>query len=425
MASKVEMGVAHTNAGAATGEFGRGWQLLLAAMMGTSLSATLPYALGVFISPIGKDYGWDAEVIIAGLTLSTVLSGLGALFCGRLIARFGARRLAVTGILILTSATVALGLIPRSLPAYFACYAVVALAHMLLSPIVWQKIVVERFVKARGLAMSIVLCGPNIAGSIAPLLSTVVIQRADWHTAYLVLALYMLVATLPLTLLYFRELPIRATSLGTAAEGGEPGRTSPTLKLADVTKVREFWLLTASFALAGIGLGGYTVHFVPLLLSKGLPLLLAASMMSALSIAAICGRILAGVAIDRLFAPRIAAIALTLPVLSSVLLLFLAPAAWAILAAAVLLGLSSGAEYNMLGYLTARYFGLRNFGTVGSILFCGFTLGCVVGQLFPGVMLRTGTYDNVAVFFGATFLTAAVLMLFCRAYPQLAAEDAG
>ena len=421
-------------------EFRADWPLLGAAMMGAGLSAVLAYAVGVLITPISRDFGWSPQVIVTGFSVSSGLSGLGAIFTGKLIARFGARHLTLAGTGILALATVALGLIPRSVPLYFGCYVLVALGHVLLSPIVWQKIVIERFDTARGLAVSIVLCGPNIAGAAAPLLATEAVYLSGWRMAYFALAGYI-VATLPLTVLYFRETrthsfaPRAAVANGTAvhsppaqsrAAQSPPAQSPPAhsrpdpalreLSLRELARIREFWLMCCSFMFAGVGMAGYTIHLAPILLEKRFSTLEAASMVSALSVSAIVGRLLAGFAMDRLFAPRIAAAALALPLASCVILSLPAPASVAILFAAILLGLASGAEYNMIAFLTARYFGLNNYGTVGGILFCLFTIGCLTGQQLPGFI--GGGYAETVLWFGASFLVAATTMLFCRPYPD-------
>ena len=89
--------------------------------------------------------------------------------------------------------------------------------------------------------------------------------------------------------------------------------------------MREFWLMCVSFGFAGVGITGYIVHFVPMLRSQGFPLLLAASIVRSLSIAALAGQLIARAFLDRVFAPRLATVALGLPLISSTLLLATAP----------------------------------------------------------------------------------------------------
>lgn len=122
---------------------------------------------------------------------------------------------------------------------------------------------------------------------------------------------------------------------------------------------------------------------------------------------------------DHVFAPRLGAAALMLPLIGSVILIANPAISWAAFAAAALVGFASGAEYNMIGYLTSRYFGLRDFGTIGGILFSLFTIGCLGGQQLPAMILRWGTYDHVIILFAASFLCAAIMMLFCRKYPEM------
>jgi len=71
-------------------EFRADWPLLLNAMMGSGLSAILAYTLSVFIDPIGRDFRWNAEIVVTGFTLSTVLGVIGVIFSGKVIKRVGA-----------------------------------------------------------------------------------------------------------------------------------------------------------------------------------------------------------------------------------------------------------------------------------------------------------------------------------------------
>ena len=395
-------------------EFRAGWQLALTATMGAGLTSVQAYSIGVFFGPIKQEFGWSAEIVLMGQAIIGVMAGIFSPFCGRVMDRIGARPLALTGTVMLAAGTAAVGLIPDSIPAFLACYLIIALGAVLCSVMIWQRIVVERFVKARGLALSIVLCGSNIAGSIVPILATLVIEQANWHVSYMVLGGYMVVTTLPLAWFFFHDTPSYQSAVS-AAESAERADLAG-MSRVEACGTREFWLMCLSFTLAGIGIAGYLVHLVPMLTAQGLPLLLAASAVSGLSIAAIAGRLIAGAFMDRVFAPRIASLALALPVLGSLALLLCPPGYWIALFAAVLVGLSSGAEFNMISYLTSHYFGLRSFGEIGGILYGVFMLGCIGGQQLPNFLASDGDYSVVILLFGGCFLLASSLMMFCRSY---------
>lgn len=400
-------------------EFRDDWPLLLSAMMGVGLASMIPYSIGVFIGPMRQELGWSADIILLGFSFISVVGALSAPFSGHFILWFGARGMALAGTVILAAGTAALAAVPQSIPTFFAIYLVIAIGHGMVSAIIWQKLIVERYVVVRGLAVSIALCGSNIAGAISPMLATVVIEYANWRVGYLALASYMFISTFPLAWFFFRERAVDRAASTVCGVYPKIGLTP-----SQAWRTREFWLMCISFGFAGIGITGYIVHFVPMLRSQGFSLLLAASVVSSLSIAALIGRLVTGAFMDRVFAPRLAFLALSLPMVSSALLLVCAPNYWVALVAAIFLGLSTGAEFNMIAYLTTRYFGLKDYGTIGGIFYGVFMAGCLAGQQVPALLLRWGSYNWVITLFGTGFLIAATAMLFCRPYPRPDAFEA-
>ena len=103
-------------------------------------------------------------------------------------------------------------------------------------------------------------------------------------------------------------------------------------------------------------------------------------------VSTIVGRLSGGYFLDRFNAGRIAAICAALPIASCLLLLALPGDAVASLAAVSILGLAFGAEYDSVGYLASRLFGMRSFGVLfGTIigLLCGYFRGFIDAILRP------------------------------------------
>lgn len=400
-------------------EFSGGWPVLLTATMGVGLSSMHAYAIGVFIGPIQDEFGWNTDLILLGQSLITAIVGFGSLSVGRLMDKFGARPLALWGLLILAGGTASLSIVPKSLLAYLACNMAIGIGCLMASAMVWTRLVVDRFESSRGLALSISLCGSNIAGAIAPMLATVAIDLVNWRVGYLALAAYMIASALPLALFFFHDGGRPRASVKKAiplvAAPAPIALTGPSLRRA--AEIPEFWLFLVSFTLAGIAITGFIVHLVPMMTAQGLSRVLAASAVSGLSLAAIGGRLGAGVLMDRVFAPRLAATALSLPLAGILALVLIAPSYWTALCAAVLVGLSTGAEYNMISYLTARYFGLRHLGAITGLYYGVFALGSLIGLQLPLLILRRYSYQEVIILFAACFILASFAMLLCRRYP--------
>jgi MFS family permease len=109
--------------------------------------------------------------------------------------------------------------------------------------------------------------------------------------------------------------------------------------------------------------------------------------------ALVFGRVAAGWLIDRYFAPRVAA-AFMVPAIVGLVLLATGSGTGLAYVGAALVGLASGAEVDVLAYLTSRYFGLRHFGKIYATFFSAYALGTSVGPIFASwAAQRTSGYE--------------------------------
>jgi MFS family permease len=412
---------------AMTSEWRNGWPLILSCTFGIGVVAIPTYTIGLFVEPLSAEYGWTISAIVFAQTLLALANAPLSPVAGMAMDRFGARPLVLTGALFHAIIFSLLAFNGGSLWLFYALWLLLAVATTATSPMIWLKAVVDRFEKNRGFASSVALCGSNIAGAITPLLAAWLIIEHGWRAAYFGLALYMLVTALPLALIFYhdkRSLVSRAARKSKQPSTTKPEADMPGLLLKEARMTREFWVLLASFFFAGAGITGFIVHAVPMLTSQGVSTIMAASAVTTFSISAIAGRVGAGWLMDRIFAPRLAAVALAIPVGAMALLLG-APSYPVALLAAAMVGISTGAEYNMISYLTANYFGFKRYGTISGWMNTTFTLGCTGGPLLAAWMVTaTGSYDTTIIMLGASFGLASVIMLLCRSYDTVLHADA-
>ena len=133
-------------------------------------------------------------------------------------------------------------------------------------------------------------------------------------------------------------------------------------------------------------------------------------------------RIIIGFLIDRFFAPHVA---LACFALTAIGLAVLAGGATYSLAfvAAIFIGLSFGAEIDLLAFLTSRYFGVANFGKVYGILFTSFLIGTSFGPYAYGLVYEaTGSYAWILATCVPIILVAAIATGFLPNYPDLEQE---
>jgi MFS family permease len=100
-----------------------------------------------------------------------------------------------------------------------------------------------------------------------------------------------------------------------------------------------------------------------------------------------------GVLLDRFRGSLVGAAAFMLPAIGSILLLLSGDAVVPQAVAAVLIGLTLGAEVDVIVYLTTRHFGLKNFGALYGGLLAALSIGTATGPLSASVVFdRSGGY---------------------------------
>ena len=169
-----------------------------------------------------------------------------------------------------------------------------------------------------------------------------------WRGAYLALAAAALLIVLPLCAWL---LPDRRKETAAAARDRVADATSFTVNAA--VRTWRFWILGASTACIYLAVGGTIPNLVPALTDKGMSARDAATIMSIFGGAIVAGRIMIGALIDRFWAPAVASIVLAAATIGSIILAGNASFMTCATAAAMI-GMVTGTELDIIGFLTAR-----------------------------------------------------------------------
>lgn len=179
--------------------------------------------------------------------------------------------------------------------------------------------------------------------------------------------------------------------------------TASGLTLAEALRTPRFWVMGLTFALAGCAIAGLIPHLPPLMQDSGATPVQVGAAMGAMGLAIIAGRALSGLALDRFFAPLIAAIVMAAGAAGCIGLATFGASFG--LAGAALIGLAMGSEIDLAGYMTARYFGLRAHGSIFGFQYGLFSLGGAVGPMAAGLL-----YDHFGDYRYALYGAAGVLL---------------
>ncbi|MGD1954950.1 MAG: MFS transporter [Sphingomonadales bacterium] len=393
-----------------------GWKIVLASGLGVGLGlSALPfYTIGVFATSLEAEFGWTrAQVMFS--TFFMMLANLCAGWAvGLVVDRIGVRRVAIVGQIGLAIGMCLLGLVSGALWMQYAAWFVMAFISLGTLPITWTRGIATWFDKGRGFAMGLALMGTGLAGYVSTKATPYLIESLGWRQAYFAWGLIVPLIAMPLVVAWFREKP--------SATGEPPKKEDlPGLPVPEILKNYRFWLMLLAFACVSFGVGGLLPNMVPLLESKGLTKIDAAGYASLIGIAVIGGRVFAGWLIDRFWAPAVSMFFLTVPAAACFFLTGDAATGTQIGVSAILIGLSAGAEFDLIAYMCTRYFGLKNYGFVYALQYMSFGLfSGLAPAIFGSVFDKNGTYDPVLGITAVLFIIGPLLLLGLGRYPVFA-----
>lgn len=376
-------------------ELAGNWPLLVAATLGCGVgtSSLLFYGLGVFVEPLQQHFAWTRGEVSSALFYGGFGLALVAPLLGWLIDRLGVRTVALCSIPCFTVILSILARFDGTLAAFYTWFVLAVVLGSGTTPILYTRAVNGRFDAARGLALGITLAGPGTAAVLLPPFLSWVIASYGWRTGFGVLAI---AAATAWPLMWFGLHTSRSTQPRSPASTGVSRRVA--------LRSRIFWTIAFCFASVAAAAAALVVHMVPMLHDAGIAPQRAARIASLIGMGIILGRVGIGWMIDRVFAPRVAAVIFITTAAGCLLLAYGGPGEAPL--AAFLVGFALGAEVDLMAYLTARYFGLTNYGFLYATVYAGFWLGIATGPALAGQL-----YDAFGNYHLA--LWVIVLLLLC------------
>jgi MFS family permease len=176
--------------------------------------------------------------------------------------------------------------------------------------------------------------------------------------------------------------------------------------------------ILASFSL----MMAFSIHMLPILTGTGLSRDKAALIAGSYGLLAVAGKFSYGLLANRFPGHLVAAAMMALPVVSCALLVTPNPSVAVCLVAIGLVGVSSGAQLQLLVYLTTRHFGMRAFGTIFGFISWSLTIASGIGPILAGrIYDKTGDYRLLLIAGIPVSIIASLVMLWVGDYPEVRA----
>ncbi len=210
-------------------------------------------------------------------------------------------------------------------------------------------------------------------------------------------------------------LPIKMTSppCYNKSVGGE----LPGLTFYETLKTWRFWLLAICFLPISYAIGAIIPSIVPLLKSKGFPIAEAVSLATLTGLAVFFGRLIGGYMIDKIWAPAVAFVFLSLP--GFALLLFVGEVSQTgAMIAILMIGFGAGVEYDFMAYLVSKYFGMKRYSAIYGALYAFFAAGAGFGPTIMNNLADSRGWDFTLQSAAVALFIATVPLLFLGRYQR-------
>ncbi|MEE8302581.1 MAG: MFS transporter [Candidatus Tectomicrobia bacterium] len=348
-------------------------------------------AFAVFYTTLLQEFNWSHAGGASVYSVNMLVLAASAPLSGWLLDRFGPRWLFSTAAMLIGVAFIACSGL-RSLGQFILFYGVLSAVGQ--TALMLVPVVVSRwFPQAqRGRAIGFADVGTGFGMVAVVPGSAWLISLFGWRHAFIILGVVVLAVLVPLNLLH-RPAPAVAASVAVTSSRRR------------VLHSRTFWMLCAAHLCMTITMTMVNVHLVEFLVSANiLPILAASTIVSAVSLVSLGGRMFFGWLADRLRGEGAFSIAMGCTMMGFVLLSILArtEVRWPLYVFVVIYGFAQGGGGIAIAAKTVEQFQGPHLGTIFMLVNLSANLGAAFGAWFGGRLFDfSGSY-------ALTFLTAIV-----------------
>ncbi len=362
------------------------FRLLVAASLGLASGYQLTAFIANLFGPyLLHDLGWSkAQLSLAGAAVlpNIVLAPI----AGRMVDLHGVRLMAAIGIISTPLIYLAYASMTGSVALFLTIVFLQALSTGLTTTsIVYARPLAQKFDRARGLALATAACAPALVSLLMARPLGAFIQAHGWRAGYLLLAVYSTISGV----ITFALIPGRGAVSGKIAASSRKGAGL----YRQITQTRAFWLIAVALFLGNLPILVQGSQMGVLLTDRGMSSEGVAGMVSLYAMSVIAGRLACGLALDRWPTHLVAAVVLALPGLGLLTLASGITQPMLLAAAIAVLGLSLGADTDVMSYVVMRFFPAEIFSTVVSLVASAVALAGVCGSLILSLTLSlTGRF---------------------------------
>ncbi|MCI0369909.1 MAG: MFS transporter [candidate division NC10 bacterium] len=368
-------------------------------------------SFGVFIKPLEQDFGWERGVIALAAAISLLIYGASGPLAGRLVDRYGPRRVLALSVLLCGAGALLSATITRLWHLHLWAGVLTAVGAGGAALVTASAVAVRWFEQRRGLMIGIAGAGTSAGQLLFIPLAMGLTIHVGWRLSFAWMGAILVFLVSPLCAWFLRDDPAEkglspygAAPLGSTAGAGAAGlalerRTA----VGEAVRSPDFWYLAGGFFICGYTSNGMIgTHVVPYAVDSGLGEMTAAAALGLMGAMNILGTLASGYLCDR-FGKKVPLACFYFFRGVSILYLIAVDTPLSLNLWAVLFGLNYISTVPPTSTLTADLFGRLSVGVLFGWIFLSHQVGAAAGAWIGGrIFDTTGSYS-------AAFLSAALL----------------
>lgn len=373
----------------------------------------MTYCFGLFVLPLQEEFDASRSDVNLAMTAVTLGGLVLSPICGWLVDRYSTRWLMSAGAVIFAGGLYAMASSQQIIHFIVLFGVSVSLGNLLLGPLTGSTTISRWFSANRGKALGIAAVGTSVGGIVLPELMGEWINSQGWREALRTLAIIVLVALLPYLLIVIRATPEEKGLApdGIAIDPSAPGAAPlPELNIKMIFKHRGFWCIAICLGLLFSAYSSLMANMVAYAIGVGIDSDAAARLIMVIAGAGLVGKILFGMAADKINLKLGLWIAIGLVVIG-LLILITEPDYPMMVVAALSIGLAAGGMLPVWGAMLAVIFGVASYGRVMGLMNPVITLFVMPGYFLTGYIFdQTGTYNTAFILFCGMLFAAALVL---------------